>query len=583
MQLRWSICLVALLRPCIPEQTCSDESSCKAFDTSNVLGPLELARDGEMGQPNEAGLVTLQVASDGIRWQIGHVLPERRSRDLQRSAERLAEGAISPLRMTDTELLVVLRGLQGRIRGTRLSLVGDAQGMEDLGWLEDGSLPRATALSRLSSQGALAVGHRAGLASVWRYQEQGKPGWALTSTAKVSHHEWESVILTVLSDDSRLLLAASEDNVMLFYLFPAQNEPKELFHLHGGASQVSAACILHLTGEAPRYLLVLAMQRGGLQGWMVDESGARVIWKIPRASSPIISRLDLAQTSEPPTTLLLAAGDGSGIITVWSLNLNGELASPNNGRWSQAPSRRALPISGLQLLHIKPAMVGILRYGVMAPQWLLSVSTEKDVYVLDALKGSVLHRVEESLVYSMSQLLTSLSTQKVVELLHVFASLLRIVRLVRMGAACKANQSTLLATDMHITENLVVHVRHKQTPDTRCGLELIGQWLFRTSRVLVTSACAAGKLKLWYGGPQIVQPGGDALQDLVIGGYAITLVSEFFAEFGIMEENIALGVNAQGRPSGEAWVQFLDVPSADEAKLGAELLFVVSKIPKPGV
>ena len=33
----------------------------------------------------------------------------------------------------------------------------------------------------------------------------------------------------------------------------------------------------------------------------------------------------------------------------------------------------------------------------------------------------------------------------------------------------------------------------------------------------------------------------------------------------------------------EAWVQFLDVPSADEAKLGAELLFVVSKIPKPGV
>ena len=47
-------------------------------------------------------------------------------------------------------------------------------------------------------------------------------------------------------------------------------------------------------------------------------------------------------------------------------------------------------------------------------------------------------------------------------------------------AACKANQSTLLATDMHITENLVVHVRHKQTPDTRCGLELIGQWLFRS-------------------------------------------------------------------------------------------------------
>ncbi|CAE7393903.1 unnamed protein product, partial [Symbiodinium necroappetens] len=74
-----------------------------------------------------AGLVTLQVAGDGIRWQIGHVLPERRTRDLQRSQERLAEGVISPLRMSDTELVVVLRGLQGRIRSARTSLVGEVQ------------------------------------------------------------------------------------------------------------------------------------------------------------------------------------------------------------------------------------------------------------------------------------------------------------------------------------------------------------------------------------------------------------------------------------------------------------------------
>mmetsp|Transcript_42926 Transcript_42926/g.80095 ORF Transcript_42926/g.80095 Transcript_42926/m.80095 type:complete len:285 (-) Transcript_42926:48-902(-) len=43
-------------------------------------------------------------------------------------------------------------------------------------------------------------------------------------------------------------------------------------------------------------------------------------------------------------------------------------------------------------------------------------------------------------------------------------------------------------------------------------------------------------------------------------------VSEFLAEFGIMEENIVIGMNAQQRPSGEAWVQFLDVASAEEAK-----------------
>lgn len=391
MHLRCLACVV-LLRSflCGSEETCSAESSCKAFDDSNALEP---ADPGGASQPSEAGLVTLQVAGDGIRWQIGHVLPERRSRDLQRSQERLAEGVISPLRMSDTELVVVLRGLQGRIRSARTSLVGEVQETEDLGWLEDSSLPRATALSRFTGQGAVAIGHRAGLASLWRYKAQGRPAWTLTTSVKVSHHEWESVTLTVLSDDGRLLLAASEDNVMLFHI-PAHDEPKELFHLHGGATQVTAASILRLAGEASRYLLVLAMQRGGLQGWMADGSGAKAIWKIQRGSTPVISKLDLAQTSESPPTLLLAAGDGSGIVTVWSLNLNGELASPNNGRWSQAPSRRALPISGLGLLHIKPAMVGILRYGVTTPQWLLSVSTEKDVYVLDALTGSVLHKVE---------------------------------------------------------------------------------------------------------------------------------------------------------------------------------------------
>ncbi|CAE7941761.1 unnamed protein product [Symbiodinium sp. KB8] len=529
-------------------------SSCKAFDDSNALEP---ADPGEASQPSEAGLVTLQVAGDGIRWQIGHVLPERRSRDLQRSQERLAEGVISPLRMSDTELVVVLRGLQGRIRSARTSLVGEVQETEDLDWLEDSSLPRATALSRFTGQGAVAIGHRAGLASLWRYKAQGRPAWTLTTSVKVSHHEWESVTLTVLSDDGRLLLAASEaadllqrlrshqevptegidflelgagcgalacafakepalkrviasdlpdvvplmsetsklngsltksfrtlgparvvvacevlywggwdifeddtrdqcmregvDEIDVIWLWlhfsPRSDPPREMQALEmlkekgvqsfqqmpaagppkvgelgirfanpdlqdqdsavtrykdpaeGNFTEVTAASILRLAGEASRYLLVLAMQRGGLQGWMADGSGAKALWKIQRGSTPVISKLDLAQTSESPPTLLLAAGDGSGIVTVWSLNLNGELASPNNGRWSQAPSRRALPISGLGLLHIKPAMaslpqVGILRYGVTTPQWLLSVSTEKDVYVLDALTGSVLHKVE---------------------------------------------------------------------------------------------------------------------------------------------------------------------------------------------
>ena len=58
-----------------------------------------------------------------------------------------------------------------------------------------------------------------------------------------------------------MILAASEDNVMLFYLL---DEPVELKHLHGGGSQVSAASISLLPHGA--YLVVVAYQRGGLEG-----------------------------------------------------------------------------------------------------------------------------------------------------------------------------------------------------------------------------------------------------------------------------------------------------------------------------
>ncbi|CAJ1384301.1 unnamed protein product [Effrenium voratum] len=43
-------------------------------------------------------------------------------------------------------------------------------------------------------------------------------------------------------------------------------------------------------------------------------------------------------------------------------------------------------------------------------------------------------------------------------------------------------------------------------------------------------------------------------------------VSDFLTEFGVMEANVILGTNAQGLPSGEAWVQFADQASADEAR-----------------
>lgn len=43
-------------------------------------------------------------------------------------------------------------------------------------------------------------------------------------------------------------------------------------------------------------------------------------------------------------------------------------------------------------------------------------------------------------------------------------------------------------------------------------------------------------------------------------------VSEFFGDFGVVEDNVILGTNLDGRPSGEAWVQFVDTSSAEEAR-----------------
>ncbi|CAK9080905.1 unnamed protein product [Durusdinium trenchii] len=43
-------------------------------------------------------------------------------------------------------------------------------------------------------------------------------------------------------------------------------------------------------------------------------------------------------------------------------------------------------------------------------------------------------------------------------------------------------------------------------------------------------------------------------------------VTEFFAEFGVLEDNVILGTTVDGRSSGEAWVQFVDTSSAEEAK-----------------
>ncbi|CAJ1384299.1 unnamed protein product [Effrenium voratum] len=360
----------------------SSEPSCEAAGAASCESPHAAAASSAsattlprqaQGQGHEAGLLALQLASDNRRWQVSQVLPDRRLGDLQLADEYLAEGVLSAFRRTDEEQLLVLRTLKG---GTR-SFLGPR--WRELGPVEEGG-PAVSSLSAARDGRLLALGHRGGLVTL-RAFEGG--AWLEVARAKVSHHEWETVTLTALSDDGGLLLAASEDNVMLFRL--EADEVTEVKHLHGGATQISAACIAELSEK--RHLAVVAYQRGGLEGWTVDGRTLQVAWKIP-GERPM-ARLDAALAADLPSMLLAAAGtDGS--VTVWSLTASGALASPAAGRWSSGP--RSGAASCLRLLRIKPALVGILRYGKEAPQWLLATGFQKEVVVLDPLTGSELQR-----------------------------------------------------------------------------------------------------------------------------------------------------------------------------------------------
>eukprot|EP00435_Cladocopium_sp_Y103_P037220 s827_g9.t2 len=345
----------------------------------------------------QAGLITFHLATDGRRWQVSHVLPDRVSGDMQMVGEHIDGAVLSRFRRADEEMVLVLRSLQG---ATKTFVARPGEQWQLLGPVEDARKARVTCLGNIrrsaTAHRMMALGHRGGLVSLWRFE--GASPWKEVGQMKVSHHDWESVTLAVVSDDGTLLLAASQDNVMLFSL-PDDDEAIELKHLHGGASQISAASIASLPGKAGN-LVVLAYQRGGLEGWTVetvDTGEVKVAWKIPRDGAMVISCLDLAVASvdQELPALMLAAGDASGSVTVWSLTASGDLASPkSSGRWSGMASKRwpkGQPVAGLRLLHIKPALVGILRYGQQKAQWLLAVASGKDVIVLDGLTGQEIH------------------------------------------------------------------------------------------------------------------------------------------------------------------------------------------------
>ncbi|CAL1135650.1 unnamed protein product [Cladocopium goreaui] len=327
------------------------------------------------------------------------VLPDRVSGDMQMVGEHIDGGVLSRFRRADEEMVLVLRSLQG---STKTFVARPGQQWQLLGPVEDARKARVTCLGNIrrsaTAHRMMALGHRGGLVSLWQFE--GASPWKEVGQMKVSHHDWESVTLAVLSEDGSLLLAASQDNVMLFSL-PDDNEAVELKHLHGGASQISAASIASLPGAGK--LVVLAYQRGGLEGARldpvdpVDPPLVHVAWNIPRDGVMVISCLEpwhQGVDQELPA-LMLAAGDASGSVTVWSLTAAGDLASPKgSGRWSGMASKRwpkGQPVAGLRLLHIKPALVGILRYGQQKAQWLLAVASGKDVIVLDGLTGQEIH------------------------------------------------------------------------------------------------------------------------------------------------------------------------------------------------
>ncbi|CAE8593714.1 unnamed protein product [Polarella glacialis] len=267
-----------------------------------------------------------------------------------------------------------------------------------------GATAVSLAADRVGGTTFLALGHHRGVASLWLLRsEDPSPQWQRTALVKASHHDWESVKQVSVSSDGRVLLACTEDNIVLFSLPSNGDEPQELHRLHGADSQVSAASVSVLpNGATNSHIVAVAFRSGALEGWAVkvpDALGsvkAGVSWRLPRAGKPGLSDVVVAAAAllssevSLATAVLLVAGDAQGTTSLWRLSADGELLSAASPEWEFQPKRLGEPVLSLAL-HFRWLAAREPDEQAL-PQWSLAFSSGQEVIALSAESGAELHR-----------------------------------------------------------------------------------------------------------------------------------------------------------------------------------------------
>merc|ERR1712176_1448036 len=99
-------------------------------------------------------------------------------------------------------------------------------------------LVAATSVAMGEDSKVLVVGHQDGNATVWHQSgDAQRISWSLQATLPSAHHGWERTRLVALSRDGSVVLACTDDNVVLWRLPTRTSEseavaPREVRHLH---------------------------------------------------------------------------------------------------------------------------------------------------------------------------------------------------------------------------------------------------------------------------------------------------------------------------------------------------------------
>lgn len=334
---------------------CSLAACVAATDTSTVSTGTCKSGGGQRcssSVSNEA-LTGAVLADDGVRLHLAHLLPTASQSAQIRTGSMIISAALVSIPNPSVNIALLTLTFDGRI--SWFQSAGRAHmPLASMGPMtKEKHTYRFTSLaSSRGSPGVLALGHQGGNASVWRYHDgRGGAEWRQAATVRGSHHQWESVTRIAVSDDGRVLITCTEDNVMLWRVPPqGEGDAYQMHHLHGGEFQASAVDVASLPGGG--YVVVIAFDAGALQCWVVGGGGASEEESLPL---PVKSAWRLERRGESRFVVLagsstgVAATSADGRVLFWSLGPGCALLR-EAPQWDVQPSQ-GLPTSSLALME----------------------------------------------------------------------------------------------------------------------------------------------------------------------------------------------------------------------------------------